>query len=271
MMCIPFSRLRPPSGCVARGQWLRLRHSTRELRYNTDSLTKKAFKKMAVAAAAQMEEAGLKLEAASRSSIAAFLELDNVSTGRRLCSYLDSSNWRGAELMFQCRAGCLRLNGIVGKWSRSPPRTLDDGSQAVGGESLECGCCNGKVVESMEHFFLECPCYESAGVLGRQDFFSKLKSVAGDQLFSVWLGLSQSERVRSLLGDKFWKQATNVPVSSDGAELPVSPVVHGLVQDFLASAWKVREDSLTTVDPDTSSARGDTERVANGHMATAHN
>jgi hypothetical protein len=194
-----------------------------------------------------------------------FLTITYLLTGRRMGAYLDSDNWRGAELMFQCRAGCLRLNGIVGRWNKVVPRLVDDGT-AVVGSSLECGCCSNKSVESLQHFVLECSCYDSAGVFGRQEFLSKLKLLAGDQLFAVWQGLSVDERVCSLLGDKFWKKASNGPVSGEGVKLPVSPAVHGMLQKFLVSAWKVREDTLVS---DTSSARGDTERVANGHMATA--
>jgi hypothetical protein len=229
--------------------------------------SKEVFKKLVVAAVAQMDEANMKLEAAGRSSIAAFLELDNISTGRRMGAYLDSDNRRGAELMFQCRAGCLRLNALVGKWNRTAPRLVDDGTVVVGG-SLECGCCSNQSVESLQHFVLECSCYDSAGLFGRQEFLSKLKLLAGDPLFAVWEGLSVSERVGSLLGDKFWEKASNGPVSAEGEKLPVSCAVHGLLQKFLVSAWKVREDFLASV---TSSARGDTERVANGHVATARN
>ena len=223
-----------------------------------DDLSKLAFKKIALRCAAGKDAAFMKEEAVARSSVAKFLELDNVNSERKMQTYLDSANWRGAELMFQCRASSLLLNGLMGKWTRKDSRILPDGN--LDEESVkECQCCDGKTVESLEHFLLECPLFDNDGAasadVGRLSFLERLQVLVGDTLFVSWENFPKDKRVQVLLGEAFWGEHV--------------VEVHSLFQKFVAAAWKARKvflESLVTVPR--SAHYG---RVANGQLAIAHN
>ena len=222
-----------------------------------NALNKMAFKKVALRCAAGKDAAFMKAEAAKSSSVAKFLELDNVNSERKMQPYLDSSNWRGAELMFQCRASSLLLNGLTGKWSRKASRILPDGNLDEE-TAKECQCCVGKPVESLEHFLLECPLFDNVGAVssdvGRLSFLRRLKLLVGDTIFVSWENF-KDKRVRVLLGQAFWGKHV--------------VEVHLLFQEFLAAAWNARKaflENLVSVPCSVHSGR-----VANGQLATAHN
>ena len=225
-----------------------------------DDLHKAAFKKIALKCAADKDAESLRAEAAASSSVAAFLELDNINTERKMQSYLDSSNRKGAELMLQCRASSLLLNGLVGKWARKETRILPDGSLDVE-SARQCQCCDGKPVESLEHFLLECPLFDKDGEaeadVGRISFLKRLKQLVGDSLFDSWELLPQDKRVQALLGKASWGKRV--------------VEVHLLFQDFLLAAWKLRKAFLEDLVSPSRSARACTGRVTNGHLAIVHN
>ena len=221
------------------------------------NMKKPAFKKIALQCAADKDAEFMKAEALTRSSVAKFLELDNVSSERKMQPYLDSSNWRGAELMFKCRASCLLLNGVTGKWSRKDLPILPVGN--LDEESVkQCRCCAGKPAESLEHFLLECPRFDNVDVasadVGRLVFLGRLKQLVGDTVFLRWENLTPTKRVQALLGRACW------------GKLVVE--VHALLQEFLVVAWKARKDFLeSSVSVPRSAHIG---RVANGQLAIAH-
>jgi hypothetical protein len=222
-----------------------------------NNLKKPDFKKIALQCAADKDDAFMKAEAVTRSSVARFRELDNVNSERRMQPYLDSSNWRGAELMFKCRASCLLLNGLMGKWSRKDLPLLPDGN--LDEESgKQCQCCVGKPVESLEHFLLECPRFDNVDVasvdVGRLSFLSRLKQLVGDSVYLRWENLTHAKRVQALLGRACW------------GKLVVE--VHALLQEFLVVVWKARKEFLESLVSVPRSAH--IGRVANGQLAIAH-
>jgi hypothetical protein len=213
---------------------------------------KAVFKKLIIAKTAGRDLANMKVEAGRHSSVAAYLELEEGASGRQLCHYLDSDDWQGAQLMFQCRASCLPLNGLTGKWRRQTSRIRDDGTLEVI-EDKNCKCCDKETEESLGHFLLECSKYDSGvGKLDRKDFLKTLKGLAGDQKFAEWDLLPKVKKLQKLLKPEFWGKKGALVVTNVGY----------LVQRFLKDAWSVREEFC--------SACGDTGRVANGLMATAH-
>jgi hypothetical protein len=222
------------------------------------SLKKMDFKKLAIRCAADKDKLYMEAEAVARSTVKAYLELDNVSTGRSMRHYLDSSNRRGAELMFQCRASSLLLNSRTAKWSRHTARTLPDGT-VQSAAIKECQCCSLNVDETMVHFLMDCPCFEfdgDLGSLGRTSFLVQLKQLVGAVEFGKWELFSKEKRVQLLLGESFWGKKVGE--------------VHDLFQKFLVSIWKERESVVADFSNSSCSARGDTGRVANGQLATAH-
>jgi hypothetical protein len=146
------------------------------------------------------------------------------------------------------RTGCLALQGLTGKFANSKRRGRNEpGSDAEDVvNSCACPVCKQKVVESLEHFVVECPALHAT----RQLFFATLATKYAEAWAKFECLPSSADKLAALTQEQLWHGG---PVKRQrpgrGAQRPEWAEAMHQVALMLHECWKVRSNALLPSPP----------------------